>query len=158
MPIGKDGRMYPDRKGAASATWKGGLQKSGNGAIQTVAHGNPRADVRGRMYEHVLVAERALGHALPAGAVVHHQNRDRTDNRPENLVVCESQAYHLLVHRRLRAYRACGHADWFRCHYCKQWDAPTNLYVNLRQHQGPDARHRACHARAVRARHVTLTR
>lgn len=50
--------------------------------------------------EHVLVAEKALGKRLPAGAVVHHVNHNKTDNRPENLVICPDHAYHRLLHVR----------------------------------------------------------
>lgn len=67
------------------------------------------------------IAERALGKPLPATAVVHHVNEDWTDNRNENLVICENNAYHLFLHRRLRRYKACGHADWVRCVICKEY-------------------------------------
>jgi hypothetical protein len=50
--------------------------------------------------EHVAVVEKAIGHQLPKGAEVHHINGDVSDNRPQNLVACDSHAYHLLLHRR----------------------------------------------------------
>lgn len=55
-----------------------------------------------RVGQHVLVAEKALGKPLPKGAVVHHVNGKPWDNRPENLVVCPNQAYHALLHARMR--------------------------------------------------------
>lgn len=55
-----------------------------------------------RTYEHIVVAERALGRRLPKGAIVHHVNLDTHDNRPSNLVICPSEAYHRLLHKRMR--------------------------------------------------------
>ncbi len=55
------------------------------------------------VYEHIHLAERALGRKLPYKAVVHHMNGDPSDNfTPFNLVICQDQAYHLLLHRRAR--------------------------------------------------------
>lgn len=153
MTEGRDGKVYPDRSGSASASWRGGRQASGNGAIQILMPNHPSADQRGRVYAHVVVAEKALGRCMPPKAVVHHRDGDRTNNVPDNLVICQDQAYHILLHRRLRAYQACGHADWLKCVYCKKWDAPENLYVRYQKHdgsnKGPNARHRVCHSRAV---------
>jgi hypothetical protein len=80
-----------------------------------------------RKFEHVLVAEKALGRSLRNGECVHHWNEDKQDNRPSNLLICPTRAYHLLIHQRTRAYDACGHADWLKCPYCKQYDAPENM-------------------------------
>lgn len=56
--------------------------------------------------EHVILAEKALGKSLPKKAVVHHMNENPIDNHtPFNLVICPDQAYHFLLHRRMRAWQ-----------------------------------------------------
>lgn len=91
--------------------------------------------------EHRLVAERALGKPLPAGAVVHHVDEDRLNNANGNLVVCPSQEYHALLHRRTDALSACGHADYLKCVVCKRYDSPANIKKGVSR-----TYHRACNA------------
>lgn len=92
--------------------------------------------------EHIVVAERALGRALPPQAEVHHVDGDITNNAPGNLVICPNHAYHALLHVRAAAYAACGHYDWRRCVRCKAWDDPSNMTVS-----GNAAYHKACNAK-----------
>lgn len=80
-------------------------------------------------YAHRIVAERALGKPLPKGAVVHHVDGNKSNNENTNLVICENQAYHRLIHRRENALKACGNANWIKCKICKCYDDPNNLYV-----------------------------
>ena len=103
-----------------------------------------RADRWGYVREHILIAEKALGKSLPAGAIVHHTNGTK-DSGP--LVICENQAYHNLIHQRTRAYVPCGHANWLQCKYCRLWDDPKNLYIRKNSNTGW---HRKCHAVAAR--------
>ena len=97
---------------------------------------------------HINVAEAALGKKLPKGSVVHHVNENKHDNRNENLVICNSRAYHNLIHRRIRAYEATGDADSVKCVYCKEWGTSSSMYVRERSRGGHEARHRSCHAKA----------
>lgn len=64
------------------------------------------ADGRWRL-EHRVIAEQILGRPLAPGEQVHHINRDRADNRPENLEVVEHRAHaslsSLAYHARLKA-------------------------------------------------------
>jgi hypothetical protein len=79
------------------------------------------------VYEHILVAERALGKPLPKGAQVHHVNERRNDNRNKNLVICQDTAYHRLLHLRMRALRGCGKPNFRRCGLCRKFDDPAQL-------------------------------
>ena len=74
--------------------------------------------------EHVAIAEKALGKPLPPDAEVHHVNGSK-DNGP--LVICQDHAYHHLLHKRARAYKACGHANYLKCPFCKRYDDPKKL-------------------------------
>lgn len=44
----------------------------------------------GCVYEHILVAESILGRRLLPGETVHHKDRNRANNSPENLMVFKS--------------------------------------------------------------------
>lgn len=81
---------------------------------------HPKANPWGYVYLHTILAEKALGGPLPQEVVVHHH----TSNQ---LVICQDQNYHKLIHKRTRAYKACGHAAWRKCKYCQKWDSPDNL-------------------------------
>lgn len=67
---------------------------------------------------HRVRAELTLGKPLPARAVVHHVEGDKGDFT--QLVICQDQAYHRLLHARTRIVRAGGHPDieWL-CSRCK---------------------------------------
>ena len=124
------GHNIAGKKKADHPQWRGGKTTS-NGYVMDQAPLHPRARSQGYVRQNILVAEKALGKLLPSGAVVHHVNGQITDNRNENLVICQDQAYHILLHQRARALIACGHAKWLKCPYCKQYDAPENMYVHL---------------------------
>lgn len=121
--------MADTRKGPTNPRWRGGRTISTGGYVMVSAPDHPRASNTGYVREHVLVAERALGRALPPSAVVHHTGKQR-DNTA--LVVCNDQAYHNLLHQRARALAACGRANWRRCVRCKRYDEPTRLVRHSR--------------------------
>lgn len=119
------------------------LREDGSGCI--TQHGYiDRGENGKRQYEHIRIAERVLGKPLPAGAQVHHVSNIGTDNRNENLVICQDASYHKLLHKRLNALRACGHADWIKCCYCHKHDHPDNIYSRKRP-SDPSRAGSSCH-------------
>lgn len=97
------GHHSKGQNGDKSNSWKGGRIYSGNGYFLLYCPNHPRADVKGYVYEHILIAEKALGKYLPPGAVVHHVNGTR-DSGP--LVICQDDTYHKLLHKRIRRMNA----------------------------------------------------
>ncbi len=81
------------------------------------------------MLVHRQRAERALGKPLPRKAVVHHADGSRDENA--QLVICEDQRYHGLLHVRMRVKAAGGNPNTDRiCHYC-QTVKPMDAFVRL---------------------------
>ena len=80
---------------------------------------HPKANNRGYVHEHVLIAEKALGKFLPKGCEVHHIDKNKIDVSSGNLVICQDRAYHMLLHQRQRAFDACGNANFRKCVHCK---------------------------------------
>ena len=48
---------------------------------------------------HQWVAKKVLGYKPGSGQVVHHKNRNKQDNSPENLAVFSSQKIHNKIHK-----------------------------------------------------------
>ena len=89
---------------------------------------------RGRVMEHVLIAEKALGRYLEGDEEVHHHSA-------KQLVICPDRAYHMLLHLRMRSIKVSNKPHYRRCKICKKWDSPKNLYIN-----GWTVYHQSCHA------------
>ena len=54
------------------------------------------------VYEHRVLAEKALGKKLPPEAIVHHTGNPDDNHGAFKLVICPNQDYHLLLHRRMK--------------------------------------------------------
>jgi hypothetical protein len=66
---------------------------------------------------HRVRAELALGKPLPPKAIVHHADGSRADDAP--LVICQDDAYHKLLHIRMRVKAAGGNPNTDRiCSQC----------------------------------------
>lgn len=139
-PCGADGCGNP-RSGKYCGMHSARLRQNGTLDIFRRANGlgnigkNGYVDIRiegRRIYGHVLKAEEAMGKSLPEGSIVHHVNKNRSDNKNENLVVCPDQAYHLLLHVRQEALDECGNADFKKCKFCRNYDNPEFMVRDKR--------------------------
>lgn len=60
-------------------------------------------------HEHRVVAEAVLGRSLEPGEVVHHEDRNKMNNHPHNLIVFPSQSGHMTHHMRCElGAETCG--------------------------------------------------
>ena len=118
-----------------SCHWKGGRKVNSQGYVLIYMPGHHRSGSSGYVREHVLVIEQALGKDLPPGAVGHHIDGNGGNNKNSNLVACENDQYHHLLHLREKALLACGHVSWRKCCYCKEYDDPINLHISTKPSQ-----------------------
>lgn len=115
--------------------WNGGKTITTDGYNCVVAKDHPYSQ-NGFIKEHRLIVEKLIGKILPKNAVVHHVNGNKTDNLNTNLVVCENNSYHLLLHWREKALRECGNANWRKCKFCHRWDKLENLVLTKNKSGG----------------------
>jgi len=143
LPTDRRGRPRRFIKGHESRGSRGGTRLMSSGYERSLKGDDPKSPRAGKALRHTLLAEKALGKPLPAGAEIHHVNNKRADNSPGNLVICQDRSYHRLLHQRTLALKASGQANWLKCKYCGTYDDPKNMTVNAQKHRGY---HRSCAA------------
>lgn len=110
----------PKPKREEAYNWGGGRRIDHRGYSMVYAPEHRRAGSSGYVREHLFIAEAALGHSLPESAVVHHVDGNKLNNSGLNLVICENQAYHILLHARQRVFNAGFDPNVYKfCSYCK---------------------------------------
>ena len=126
--------------GNANGFWKPSRTPHADGyALEKAA--DHRRSHNGAVLAHILVAERALGKALPKEAVVHHVNGEPSDNALHNLVICQDQGYHMLLHMRQNRLRAFGSLSVKQCFDCGRVMPLDRFY---RWTYSPDGRANHC--------------
>ena len=86
--------------------YRGGRTIDKNGYAQIKCEDHPRADSRGYVYEHLLIAEVELGRRIRVDENIHHINGDNSDNSPSNIIVLDSFSTHMKVHWEERKRKA----------------------------------------------------
>ena len=126
--------------------------KRPNGTGGITKAGYIRISRNGKLkYEHIEVAERALGRPLPKRAKVHHVDKNQQNNVGTNLVICPDQSYHALLHQRMNAMAAGAPLHYKPCRFCGGYDDPKNMKLS-----GRSLFHAEC--RSSRRRAVYLER
>ena len=127
------------------------------GYVMVYAPQHSRAQSHGYVLEHILVVESAIRKSLPRDAEVHHISNDGADNRPQNLVVCQSKAYHALLHQRTDAIRTTGDPNARKCAYCGTYGNQADISI-IKRPARPSGNgrtyHRTCAARYVMRRRM----
>lgn len=72
-------------------------------------------------WEYRVEFEERTGIKLPPRAAIHHFTKVQ-------LVACQDQSYHMLLHRRTEAYRATGNPNLRKCGRCGEWKTPDSFY------------------------------
>jgi len=104
------------------SNWKRGKTKGGNGRYDLIhMPGHPRATSVGYVLSHIVEAEKALGRFIPENIPIHHYNN-------KQLVICEDNSYHRILHVRTNALRKSGNAKYRKCMVCGKYDAIENMH------------------------------
>lgn len=89
-----------------------------NGYAMTYMPEHHAAYANGYVYDHVLEAEKMLGRRLTDEEVVHHIDRNRSNNRPDNLMVFDCGKSHAFYHGGGKA--VCKDGVW----HCERNETP----------------------------------
>lgn len=78
------------------------LKQAPNGTGCIDNNGYVKVKVNGKStYEHIVLAEKALGRKLTEDEVVHHTGKRHENHGPFKLVIC-TREYHALIHKRMK--------------------------------------------------------
>jgi hypothetical protein len=94
IPSAKKGKKRPEFSGERHPLWKGGFSINQGYKVMESIYTNGQ-----KVPEHRKILEQKIGRKLKKNEVTHHINRNKLDNRPENLMVM-TRAEHINYHRK----------------------------------------------------------
>lgn len=89
---------YCSRKCSAEGRKRPYIIKKGYRKVLMPLH--PRSDVKGYVFEHIVVAEKHIGRSIAKGEEIHHADFNKQNNSPDNLIVCANHAEHMVHHAK----------------------------------------------------------
>ncbi len=105
------------------------------GYIYVKCPNHPHRSNRGYVLEHRLVMERHLGRYLTPMEIVHHKNKNTSDNRLSNLQLCSNHREHQKIHKPDSFCKICGKIHFGRgfClkHY-NEWRGKTGYHLRAK--------------------------
>ena len=117
------GKSY--NAGKEHPLWQGGRTKNKKGYIRVRCEGHPNALFWGHyVQEHRLIMEKQIGRYLHTWEVVHHINKNPSDNRIENLMLLKNKSEHSKIHQP----KKCGLVSI--CSICKKSKRIVSLKYN----------------------------
>lgn len=90
--------------GEKNPQWNGGRIEN-DGYILIRVYDHPKVNKSGYIGEHILIIEKHIGRYLTNDEIVHHKNSKRSDNKIENLQLCDNQSEHMKLHDTFRNRR-----------------------------------------------------
>lgn len=128
LPV-KSKSDYKQPLGRRHWNYKGGFYINSAGYKLVLMPNHKRADLKGYVYEHYIVAEKIMGREITGVENIHHINHKRSDNRPQNLMIFPSCREHskyeaLCRHEEWKKYgKVCGRCGIrkFASEFLKNW-------------------------------------
>jgi len=76
--------------------------KIGSKIIHTNGYVRIKLNNKKWVYEHIYIAEKMVGRKLKNNECVHHIDKDKTNNNPDNILIARNQKHHFSYHLQLR--------------------------------------------------------